>query len=204
MSHRFARAPFLCLVTPKKTVFMNWEMLSAIGQLVAAVGVIPSLLYLAVQIREQNKERRRAGINILTAQWSELVKTPQESREFAAVFLRGMGSFHDLDAPDKLRFSAFFTRFTRNCEGMFIYYRDGALEKPVWDGVERTISDYFAYPGPREWWPTRKHWLTDEFRSVVEAIIAKNREPRLYAAYNLDASATPKQGDPADGGKPCD
>ena len=52
---------------------MNWEMLSAIGQLVAAIGVIPSLIYLAVQIREQNKERRRAGINILTAQWSELL-----------------------------------------------------------------------------------------------------------------------------------
>jgi hypothetical protein len=86
---------------------MNWEMLSAIGQVVAAIGVIPSLIYLAVQIRDQNKERRRAGINILTAQWSDLVKTGQESREFAAFFLRGIGSFQDLDAPDKLRFSAF-------------------------------------------------------------------------------------------------
>ena len=162
-------------------------MLSAIGQLTAAVGVIPSLIYLAIQIREQNKERRRAGINILTVQWSELVKSAQESREFAALFLQGMGSFQGLDAPDKLRFSAFFTRFTRNCEGMFIYYRDGALEKPLWDGVERTIADYFAYPGVREWWTTRKHWLTDEFRAVVESIIAKNPEPTLYAAYKLDA-----------------
>ena len=167
---------------------MNWEMLSAIGQVVAAVGVIPSLIYLAVQIREQNKERRRAGINILAAQRSDLVKSAQESREFAALFLQGVRCFHDLDAPDKLRFTAFFTRFTRNCEGMFIYYRDGALEKALWDEVERTMSDYFAYPGVREWWATRKHWLTDEFRAVVEAIIAKNPEPTLYAAYNLDAS----------------
>src|SRR5687768_17393505 len=167
---------------------MNWEMLSAIGQIVAAIGVIPSLIYLAVQIREQNKERRRAGINILTAQWSELVKTAQESRDFAEVILEGMRSFHDLDRPDKLRFSAFFTRFTRNCEGMFIYYRDGALDKALWDGVERTMSEYFAYPGAQEWWTTRKHWLTDEFRAVVEAIIAKNPEPKLYAAYDLDES----------------
>ena len=169
---------------------MNWEMLSAIGQVVAAIGVIPSLIYLAVQIREQNKERRRAGINILTAQWSDLVKTGQESREFAVFFLRGVRSFDGLDAPDKLRFSAFFTRYTRNCEGMFIYYRDGALEKALWDGVERTIGDYFAYPGAREWWATRKHWLTDEFRVVVETIIAKNSEPKMYAAYKLDESPT--------------
>src|ERR1700746_461861 len=88
---------------------MNWEMLSAIGQVVAAIGGIISLIYLAVEIREQNKERRRAGINILTVQWSDLVKTGQESREFAALFLRGSRSFQDLDAPDKLSFSAFFT-----------------------------------------------------------------------------------------------
>ena len=125
---------------------MNWEMLSAIGQLVAAIGVIPSLVYLAVQIREQNKERRRAGINILTAQWSDLVKSAQESREFAVLFLQGMRSFNDLDAPDKLRFTAFFTRYTRNCEGMFIYYRDGALEKALWDEVERTMMRLFRLP----------------------------------------------------------
>ena len=99
---------------------MNWEMLSAIGQVVAAIGVIVSLIYVAVQIREQNKERRRAGINILTAQWGDLVKTAQESREFAEVFLRGVQSFHGLDAAEKLRFSAFFSRFTRNAEGLFI------------------------------------------------------------------------------------
>src|ERR1700730_18419207 len=166
---------------------MNWEMLSAIGQVVAAVGVIPSLTRLAIQIREQNKERRRAGINILTAQWSELVKSAQESREFALLYLKGMHSFNNLDAPDKLRFSAFFTRFTRNCEGIFIYYRDGALDKALWGEVERTISDYLAYPGVKEWWSTRKHWLTDEFRAVVEALIAKNPEPILYAAYKLDS-----------------
>jgi hypothetical protein len=168
---------------------MNWEMLSAVGQLIAVLIGIPSLIYLAVQIREQNKERRRAGINILTAQWGDLVKSGQESREFAAFFLRGVRSFRGLDAPDKLRFSAFFTRYTRNCEGMFIYYRDGALEKALWDEVERTMNDYFAYPGVKEWWATRNHWLTDEFRTVVEGIIAKNPEQKLYAGYNLDESS---------------
>jgi hypothetical protein len=48
------------------------------------------------------------------------------------------------------------------------------------------LADYFAYPGVREWWVTRKHWLTDEFRAVVEAIIAKNPEPRMDAAYDVN------------------
>jgi len=32
---------------------MNWEALTAIGQLVAAVGVIASVLYLAIQVRHK-------------------------------------------------------------------------------------------------------------------------------------------------------
>ena len=38
---------------------MNWEMLAAVGQLAAVCIGIPSIIYLAVQIRAQTKERRR-------------------------------------------------------------------------------------------------------------------------------------------------
>ena len=58
--HARSRQRLLSSVSLDRHRRMNWEMLSAIGQVVAAIGVIPSLIYLAVQIREQNKERRRA------------------------------------------------------------------------------------------------------------------------------------------------
>jgi hypothetical protein len=35
---------------------MNWEMISAVGQMLGAVGVIVSIVYLATQIRSQNKK----------------------------------------------------------------------------------------------------------------------------------------------------
>ena len=59
----------------------------------------------------------------------------------------------------------------------------------LWEEVERTMIDYFAYPGAKEWWATRKHWLTDEFRAVVDAMIAKNPEPKMYADYGLDEAS---------------
>ncbi len=51
---------------------MNWEMISAVGQMLGAVGVIISIIYLAAQIRNQNKESRRAAMNVLTTHWSDL------------------------------------------------------------------------------------------------------------------------------------
>jgi len=38
---------------------MNWEMISAVGQMLGAIGVIISIIYLAAQIRNQNKESRK-------------------------------------------------------------------------------------------------------------------------------------------------
>src|SRR5438552_17501658 len=93
---------------------MNWEMLAVIGQLAAVFVGIPSLIYLAVQIREQTKERRLSAVNALTVQWGDLTKALHDSAEFSGIFLRGVQSFDELDPVSRLRFSACFNRFFSN------------------------------------------------------------------------------------------
>jgi hypothetical protein len=39
---------------------MNWEAVSAIGQIVGAVGVIISVIYLALQVRSNARQTRLA------------------------------------------------------------------------------------------------------------------------------------------------
>jgi hypothetical protein len=172
---------------------MNWEMLAAIGQLAAVFIGIPSLIYLAVQIREQTKERRQSGVNALTVQWGDLTRALHESAEFTTIYLRGAQSFHGLDAVSKLRFSAFQNRFFHNFEGMYYSRCEGILTPELWGEIERTMSDFLAYDGTQQWWETRKHWYTEKFRSVVDAIIARGDKPTAYATYDLSAIA--KQND---------
>lgn len=164
---------------------MNWEMLAALGQLAAACVGIPSLIYLAIQIRAQTKERRQSAVNALTVQWGDLTRALHENAEFTAIYLRGIQSFHDLDAVSKLRFSAFQNRFFKNFEGMYYSRRDGILTPELWGEIERTMSDFLAYDGVRQWWETRKHWHTDDFCRLIDAIIARNEKPTAYETYNL-------------------
>lgn len=185
------------IVSPKRAFFvslgkktMNWEMLAAIGQLAAALVGIPSLIYLALQIRAQTKERRQEAVNALTVQWGDLTRSLHDNPEFGAIFLRGIQSFTDLDAVSKLRFSAFFNRFFKNFEAMYFSHCDGILTNSLWGEIERTMSDFIAYPGLQQWWKTRKHWHTEEFGRVVDAIIAQGNEPRAYSTYNLEKLIT--------------
>ena len=172
---------------------MNWEMLAAFGQLAAVFVGIPSLIYLAVQIREQTKERRQSAVNALTVQWGDLTCALHESGEFSAIFLRGVQSFADLDPVSKLRFSAFFNRFFNYFEGMYFAHRDGLLTASAWGKIERTMSDVIAYPGVQEWWKTRRHWHTEEFGRIVDAIIAKGAEPKAYSTYDLSKITMPEK-----------
>ena len=64
---------------------MNWEMLTAIGQLATVCVGVPSIIYFAIQLREQNRERRQSAVNALTVQWGELTKALHENAEFTAV-----------------------------------------------------------------------------------------------------------------------
>ena len=173
---------------------MNWEMLAAIGQLAAVCVGIPSLIYLAVQIREQTKERRQSAVHALTVQWGDLTESLHDNAETAAIFLRGMQSFADLDPVPKLRFSAFCNTFFNHFEAMYISHRDGILTASAWGKIERTISDVIAYPGIQQWWGERRHWHTEEFGRVVDAIIAKGTEPKAYSTYNLREIVGPKTG----------
>ena len=164
---------------------MNWEMLTAIGQIATVCVGVPSIIYFAIQLREQNRERRQSAVNALTVQWGELTKALHENAEFTALYLRGIQSFHDLDAVSKLRFSAFQNRFFKNFEGMYYSYCEGILSAASWGEIDRTMSDFLAYDGVRQWWETRKHWHTEAFVRVVDTIIARGNEPTAYSTYDL-------------------
>src|SRR5437762_3016616 len=171
---------------------MNWEMLAAIGQLAAVFVGIPSLIYLAIQIREQTKERRQSAVHALTEQWGDLTTSLHDNAETAAIFLRGLQSFTDLDAVAKLRFSALFNRLINIFEGMYFSHWQGMLTGSSWRAVERTMSDLIAYPGVQQWWETRKHWHTEEIGQVVGEIISKGNKPKAFSTYNLGEVPAPK------------
>ena len=161
---------------------LDWEMISAVGQMLGAVGVIISLIYLAAQIRNQNKESRHAAMNVLTTHWSDLNRSLVEDPDMPRIWLRALHKFEDLDAESKLRFSAHLGRFLRFADSLYLGVLDGTLDTRLWRGYERTIADTVAYPGFQTWWVTRKHWHSDEFCALIDKLIQTGK-PKIYDDY---------------------
>lgn len=76
---------------------MNWDALGAIAEIVASIGVIGSLAYLAVQIRNQTIESSLASGNELANQLSQVFSNLTDHRDFVSIFCKALTDFESLD-----------------------------------------------------------------------------------------------------------
>lgn len=159
---------------------MNWDAIAAAAEILAAVGVIVSLLYLGQQIRNQTLETRLAFANEFVNQLNLVYSDLSTDAQLSELWVKGLQDFSALSPPQRAQFSAFAGRLLRIVESVFHQYRWGRIDDTVWNGIDTSVRDLCRYPGMMEWWSTRAHWFSDEFNSHMNTYVADTSSPGLY------------------------
>jgi hypothetical protein len=133
---------------------MNWGAVGAVAEITASLAVIISLIYLGLQIRNQNVEARLASGNELASQLNNVYANLSENRELAILFLKGLRDFESLDEPETVQFSSYLNRLLRVMEAMFHQYQRHRLDATVWSGLNEALRDICRYPGMKSWLAT--------------------------------------------------
>ncbi|MGR8946691.1 MAG: hypothetical protein ACU84Q_01500 [Gammaproteobacteria bacterium] len=131
---------------------MNWEAIGAISEVVGAIGVIVSILYLATQIRHGARAAEDAAFRDAFVAVSDTLANMGEG-ENAEIILKGLRNFSDLNSREKYTFDSIMTGFFTLVESTIIsnevdLMSDETMEN--WSFVLRTR--YLGYPGMQEWW----------------------------------------------------
>jgi hypothetical protein len=148
---------------------VNWEAIGAIGEIVGAGGVIVSLLYLAVQVQAATRANRRENAHQLNEAtrgwWAQL----SEDSERASIWQRGLTDYASLTPTEALQFSAMVLHLMTISEELHFARID--KDVPHWVGSPYRIGrrEIVSLPGFSAWYAERGHWLSPEFREVVEA-----------------------------------
>ena len=148
---------------------MDWDAIGAIGEIVGAVAVVASLVYLATQIRTQIRESRLAASRELTANLIETysaLQTPQ----MADIWARGSKNYDALTESEKIQILAFFQRYFRALENAFHQASDGLLNQQVWDGIARHIGGVMSTEAAQRIWSVRKDNYSENFQEFIESI----------------------------------
>ena len=159
---------------------MNWEAVSAIGQIVGAVGVIISVIYLALQVRSNARQTRLASMRSMSDAFNQWFQSLAENAEFGDLYYRGMRDFESIEGADLPRFSGLMDHLFRIYEDMYYQNLEGHLDPRVWRGFEAPMRDIIAYPGAQAWWRTRSHWFSREFQEFIDGLAHAAKPPSLY------------------------
>jgi len=161
---------------------MNWDAIGAIAELLGAVGVIASLVYLAGQIRHsreqmsQNTRALRAGTyqQYFQSLGDTTARGLDNPVREEAVRL-GMRDYAGLSEEDAFRFDWWMTETARAYDNGFYQYRAGMLDEGRWQIHRADVVAFFRRnPGIREWWRTTTMAnLSPEFVALVEEILGE-------------------------------
>jgi hypothetical protein len=148
---------------------MNWEALGAIAELLAALGVIISLIYLAVQIRHGSASVRATMFLTSSTNQSELTSYIFQDSEMARIFRVGQRDIGSLTEDEQTRFVSFFASLFRTYEQMFQQDRMGLLDPEIWEARREAMIRAFRQPGVQSMWRMRRHAFSRSFRDFLDA-----------------------------------
>ena len=150
---------------------MTLEDLGNIGEFVGAIGVVTSLLYLAVQIR-QNTRSVRASTHHASVVAGNAVQLAFTGAEAAEITLQAGRAYADLTLDEKFRFTNLMRAFFSFEEDVYIQFREGLIDRAFWDARARVLSDVPTQPGIRDWWTRNCYAYTVGFQEAVAELLS--------------------------------
>ncbi len=147
---------------------MNLETISAIAQLVAALGVIASLFYLAVQIRQNTRSQRSIVVDSLTQSLIALLGPQATDPALTRSFAAAVEDWHGATEEDRLRAITVLFAIFKLFENAWFQQRQGTLDREQWQGWDLYIRAYYHRPGAKTWWSMRRGMFAAGFRDYLE------------------------------------
>jgi hypothetical protein len=152
---------------------MNLNDLANLGQIVGAVGVMVTLVYVALQIRQNTNAVRAATAQTVHEHFASWYHLLASDDSLSQVVIDGLKDYGSLSEKDKARFVAMVMAFLSYSQNAFLKWRQGMLEPSLWLGWEQVIMNLTGSPGGRAFWKERAYLFGEEFRRHVEDDLMK-------------------------------
>lgn len=177
---------------------MDWAAVGAIGEVLGAIGVIVSLLYVATQVRANTRSIRASTYQALIDTSARITLTLGSDPQVAGVFSKGMAGVEELSPSELAQFQWLFHSGVRAFESAHFQFVNGTMESEFWKGWQEGIRGVMGSPGGRRMWPAVRPRLRVSFVEFIEReILARSTEDSAanYLESRPDAH-TDKSSDP--------
>jgi hypothetical protein len=175
---------------------MNWEAIGAMGEIIGALVVFLTLVYLALQIRQNTHATRAASHHAITDALNQLNLTLAADEKIAGIWIGGMNDRSSLTDVQRERYDALLRAYMHACDTMYYQAQVGAGDNGLWKAEERYLALILTSAGGKDWFEENSSSISPGFLSALLNIIQQYElsvTDKLSVRYH-------KMGASADGG----
>lgn len=153
---------------------MTLETLYFVAEIIAALAVIASIIFLGMQVRENTREQKLRREHELHQIQMVYFDHFTDDNANAEAFIRGGYDYRGLSGPEKFRFNNLASKGVCNYELMLAFHKAGAVDDATLDAFERMSYSLLGMPDTKLWWERSgmAEWFRADTRARVDALIA--------------------------------
>jgi hypothetical protein len=149
---------------------MTIAELGSLGEFIASLGVLITLIYLAIQMRQNTKAVRLNTAHAVTEEFQEIFSLLASDQGLSEVFMEAAQNA-ELSGLSRLRYNTFIGSTLRAYENAYLQNREQAINADHWAGLTRMMIDVTAMPAFPNYWTDRKHWHSNGFQVHMDTNI---------------------------------
>lgn len=131
---------------------MSIQDWGAVGEIIGAITVIVTLIYLATQIRQNTRQIRSEGHVRVTDSYNDVISQLLGDDALFKLVVRGCQDWESLSAFEQSRFHLFFHQHLMHLRMAYQLHDKEAMDADVYNSVEDLHINVLANPGAQVWW----------------------------------------------------
>ena len=149
---------------------MTLDDLGNLGEVIGGAAVVVSLVYVALQVRQNTKQIHQSIAASKVASYQSCVTA---MTGFAAsithelgvsrIYRRGLLDYESLGGDERQQFSMQLVILLYHYQSFYYQHRSGFVDSDLWEGHFRELVRLFGLPGVQAWWPRWRHAYSEKF-----------------------------------------
>jgi len=151
---------------------MNWNAIGAIVELLGVIVVFASLIYLAIQTRDNTRALRSSAFHQVRQSFSEVSLAMAMEPEIANFVARAALSGSELTDEEIVRYGFMLTTLIRRGESAYFQSSEGTLQMEAWRGIRDTLVGALNNDYGRVWFSNSSSRFTNEYAEEISKALA--------------------------------
>ena len=149
------------------------QVIGIIAETIAAVGVVISLVYLGVQIRQNTNAVRAATYEDVADNIREFNMFVSQNSDLAGIYLRGLADPDQLTPVERLQFDNYLGTMFAQFDTVVELFKRRIITRKIMDPYTKFVIFQLEKPGVATYWRMAKDFFSEDLHSYIEDRMGK-------------------------------